>query len=237
MRRGILFILFFVVIFPVHQGETEDGSILFRDDFHMLDNWKPLHFPKISEHTNYSIENEGSTALLKVESNASASGIVYKREFNVFEFSKVRWRWKVSNVFKKGNAREKSGDDYPLRMYIIFKYDPENATFGQKIKYGLAKQIYGEYPPHSSINYIWANRHHDEHIIPNAYASEAKMIILQSGTEKVGQWVDEGINIIEDYHRAFGEDPPSFASLAIMSDTDNTKESAVSYIDYIEVYR
>jgi hypothetical protein len=37
--------------------------------------------------------------------------------------------------------------------------------------------------------------------------------------------------------KAFGEDPPSVANLAIMNDSDNTGESAVSYIDYIEIYR
>jgi hypothetical protein len=31
--------------------------------------------------------------------------------------------------------------------------------------------------------------------------------------------------------------PPATASIAIMSDSDNTGEQAVSYIDYIKVYR
>jgi hypothetical protein len=63
------------------------------------------------------------------------------------------------------------------------------------------------------------------------------MIILQTGNNRAGRWIEEEVNIVEDYHRAFGEDPPSVASLAIMNDSDDTGESAVSYIDYIEVYR
>lgn len=215
---------------------SQEGEVLFREDFNSLENWKPLHFKKIKEHTEYSIK-KGAGNYLKAKSNASASGIIFKREFNVFEFYKMKWRWKVSNVYIKGNARERSGDDYPLRVYIMFKFDPEKASLGQRLKYGLAKAVYGEYPPHSSLNYIWANRQHEESIITNTYAKEAKMIILQAGDENAGKWMEEDINIVEDYHKAFGEDPPETASLAIMSDSDNTKERAVSYVDYIEVYR
>ena len=214
------------------------GSEAFlRDDFNNLDNCKPLYFPGIKKHSTYSIVRDGGESYLRAESISSASGIVLKKEFNVFEYPMVKWRWKISNVYQRGNARKKSGDDYPMRIYIIFKYDPEKASFGQKLRYGIARKIYGEYPPHSSLNYIWANMEHDERILVNAYANESKMVILQSGSENAGKWIDQEVNILKDYHEAFGEDPPATANLAIMSDSDNTGESAVSLMDFIEVYR
>ena len=222
------------LISPVY---AQNEGIFFREDFNGLENWRPLYFPKIKEHTEYSIATEGVESYLKAESNASASGIIFREKFNVFEYPKVRWRWKVSNVYRKGNAEEKSGDDYPLRIYIIFKYDPETASFGQRAKYGLVRKIYGEYPPHSSLNYVWASREHNKKIIPNPYASETKMIILQTGDANAGKWIEEEIDIIEDYHKAFGEDPPAVGSIAIMNDSDNTGESSTSFIDYIEMSR
>lgn len=216
-------------------GLVTAGDVLFREDFDSLDQWRPLEFPKIKQHTKYSIFRDSDGSYLQAESNASASGIVFKKEFNVYEFPMVRWRWRVSNVYKKGNAREKSGDDYPMRVYIIFKYDPDLASFTKKIKYGLAKKIYGEYPPDSSLNYIWANRDHGQDILINTYADEARMIVLRTGDEHAGKWIAEERNIVDDYHRAFGEAPPAIASLAIMSDSDNTGERATSYVDYIEV--
>ena len=63
------------------------------------------------------------------------------------------------------------------------------------------------------------------------------MVVLQAGDENAGKWIEQEINIIDDYKRAFGEAPPVTGGLAIMNDSDNTKESSVSYIDYIEVYR
>ncbi len=185
-----------------------NDTVFYREDFNALENWRPLYFPKIKEHTEYSIETKGRESYLKSESNASASGIIFKKEFNVLEYPKVRWRWKVSNVYRKGNEEEKAGDDYPMRLYIVFKYDPSTASIGKRLKYGLVKAIYGEYPPDSSLTYIWANREHQDRIMDNTYASEVKMVILQAGNENAGKWVDQEINIIEDYQSAFGVTPP-----------------------------
>jgi hypothetical protein len=41
--------------------------------------------------------------------------------------------------------------------------------------------------------------------------------------------VTEERNVLEDYRKAFGEDPPLINGVAIMTDTDNTGESAVAY--------
>lgn len=215
----------------------QEKEVFAREDFNNLQNWRPLTFPKIKKHSMYTVIKEQNESFLKAESNASASGIIFKKEFGVSDYPKVRWKWKVENVYKKGNAEEKSGDDYPLRIYIIFKYEPEKASFGQRLKYGLAKKIYGEYPPHSSLNYIWANRKQREKIITNPFVDEAKMIVMEAGEEKIGEWVTEEADIIQDFKKAFGVSPPAIASLAIMNDSDNTGESSVSYVDFIEIYK
>jgi len=238
MQRRFVLIIVSIVLFafalPVY-GENQ--GVFFRDNFDDLENWKEMYFRNIDAHTRYSIEKEGAGSYLKAESNASASGIVLKKEVNIFDYPKIKWRWKVSNVFAKGNAREKNGDDYPLRVYIIFKYDPDAALFGKKMKYGLVKKLYGDYPPDSTLNYIWANRQHDERIITNAYSADARMVLLQMGPSNAGTWIEQEVNVLEDYHKAFLNDPPAVAGIAIMSDSDNTGEKAVAYIDYIEVYR
>jgi len=41
--------------------------------------------------------------------------------------------------------------------------------------------------------------------------------------------VNEERNVYEDYKRAFREEPPKISGVAIMTDTDNTGESATAY--------
>jgi len=215
---------------------AQEPDIALREDFNNLDNWKPLNFPKIERHSEYviTLENAGKR-ILTTRSNASASGIVYKGSFNPFHYPILRWRWKVDNVFSKADPHTKQGDDYPLRVYVIFEYDPAKAGLAQRAKYGLAKKLYGEYPPLASLSYVWASQNIGEPFFNSPYTDRAKMIPLRSGTELLGQWVEEEVNILADYRRVFGEDPPASASLAIMNDSDNTGEAAVSHLDFIEV--
>ena len=211
------------------------GEVLFREEFNSLENWKPLIFPKIPKHTKYDITRENGNGMLRAEANASASGIIYKRTFDIYRYPVARWRWKITNVYRKGDAKTKAGDDYPIRIYIAFKYDPARATGWMRATYGAVKLIYGEYPPHSSLNYIWSSRAHPERFLTSPYTERAKMVLVEKGDARAGRWVEERVNVLADYRAAFGADPPSEAGIAIMADADNTGESAVSFVDFIEV--
>lgn len=46
---------------------------------------------------------------------------------------------------------------------------------------------------------------------------------------KINTWIEEERNIYQDYIRAFGKKPPMISGIAIMTDSDNTGEQAVSY--------
>lgn len=231
------FLVLLIVLFPSLGSAQEMRDILFREDFDSLENWKPLHFPKIKQHTRYSIESHGNENYLKAVSKASASALTYKKEFNVYEYPHVRWRWNAENVYEKGTPETKEGDDYPLRVYVTFKYDPGKAGYLEQLRYGTAKLLYGEYPPHSALNYVWANGKTGERIVTSPYTEKAKIIILQRGASHIGEWQTEEVNILKDYQAAFGGPPPAVANIAVMNDSDNTSEGSISYIDYIEVYK
>jgi|APSaa5957512493_1039668.scaffolds.fasta_scaffold02106_8 hypothetical protein len=224
-------LLFIFLLISISFSQT-----ILSEEFETLEHWNSLKFEKIDKYTQYSIEQaKYHRSYLKAESNNSASGIIWNKSFKVNESSILKWKWKVSNVYSNGNAKKKSGDDYPIRIYVMFEYDPETAGFWESALYESAKLFYGEYPPHSSLNYIWANKNHSEYIIPNSYTEKAQMVLLQKGKNNMGKWIMEEVNILEDYKKAFGKNPPKKASLAIMSDSDNTGESATAWIDFIEL--
>ncbi len=232
-----LLLIMLMLIMPLASPGSDSRSILVREDFNSLDNWKPFFFPKIKKHSTYTIETDAKDSVLKAESSGSASAIVYKDSFDVYEHPRVKWRWKVSNVYKKGNVRTRDGDDYPLRVYIMFEYAPEQVGAFEKLKYGIAKSIYGEYPPHSSLSYVWANKDEPGRFLTSPYTNKAVMVLLEKGPQKTGTWQDEEINILDDYQKAFGMKPPARARIAVMNDSDNTGESAVSYMEYIEIFK
>ena len=194
----------------------------------MPDGWKPLVFKKIPKHTSYEIVKDGGVTIVKAVSEASASGIIKPVVIDPKEFPIVRWRWKIDNVLQHSDVALKEGDDFPARLYITFEYDPDRVSFGKKLKFKAGQALFGDIPI-AALNYVWDTKAPIGTIVENAYTDFAKMVIVESGTQKVGMWVDEERNIYEDYKKAFGEEPPMINGVAIMSDTDNTKERATAY--------
>jgi hypothetical protein len=197
------------------------------------DGWKPLTFKKVPKSTRYELVKDGDAVVVKATSEASASGLTKEVKIDPKTFPIVRWRWKVENLLKNSDVSRKDGDDYPARLYITFEYDPDKVGFGKKLKFKAGQAIFGDIPI-GALNYIWETKTPAGTIVENAYTDFAQMIVVESGPKKVGMWVDEERNIYEDYKKAFGEEPPMINGVAIMSDTDNTKERAVAYYGDIQ---
>ena len=66
-------------------------------------------------------------------------------------------------------------------------------------------------------------------MLQNAYTDRVQMIVVRSGNAAANQWVSEERNVLEDYRRAFGEEPPLVSGVAIMTDTDDTGGKAVAW--------
>jgi hypothetical protein len=190
--------------------------------------WKPLTFPKIPKHTQYTVVREDDTPVIRARSEAAASGLIHKVKLDLKEYPIIQWRWKVLNVIKSSDVHRKEGDDYAARIYITFEYDPDKVSFSKRSKYKLGRLLLGDIPI-AAINYIWESKTPRGTIVDNAYTDFAKMIVIESGQEKVGKWVTEERHVYEDYKKAFGEEPPLVNGVAIMTDTDNTGEVATSY--------
>lgn len=193
------------------------------------EHWQPLTFKKIENHTTYELVEKNGKTVIKAESKASASGLIREISIDLGKYPWIAWSWKVENIFEKGDVTQKEGDDYPARIYITFVYDPDRLSFFERVKYKAASLFYGQNPPHAAINYIWASKAPVGTILPNPYTDRVKMIVVESGGENIGVWQNEKRNVYKDYENAFGEKPPMISGVAIMTDSDDTGESAVAY--------
>jgi len=191
--------------------------------------WEPLVFSKITKHNGYVFVKDGDVVVVKAASVAAASGLTHKAKIDLRKYPVIKWRWKVSNVIEKSNVARKDGDDYAARIYVTFAYEPDKISFGKKLKYKAGRALFGQDIPIAAINYIWESKTPIDTIVDNAYTDFVKMIVVESGKDKAGQWVDEERNLYEDYKKAFGTEPPMVSGVAIMTDTDNTGESAIAY--------
>ena len=167
--------------------------------------------------TDYRIVNDAGHNVLQAKSSAAASGLVFEIEYDPQDYPILEWRWKIDHIIARGDSRSKSTDDYAARVYVVFPH--------------------WFFPKTRTLNYIWANHLPKDTVQPNAYTGNAMMIAVESGPAMAGQWVSARRNIVVDYRRAFGEDPPRVGAIAIMTDTDQTGESAVAWYGEIVARR
>lgn len=192
--------------------------------------WQPLEFEKIKEHTSYRhiVDKEGR-AVIEAHSRGGSSGLVRKEEIDPARWPVISWSWKVDRVLADGDATRKSGDDYPARLYITFAYDGDQVGIWEKVKFNTIRLFHGEYPPVRALAYIWANKLPRQSMAANPYTDRLQMIAVESGAEHVGSWRRASRNIVEDYRRAFGHEPPTISGIAIMTDTDDTGSEAMAW--------
>ncbi len=221
---------------PVPPALSESGSVIEVGTFSAEQEgagpptgWKPLTFKKIERHTAYTLVKQGEGVAVKAVSENASSGLTREIKINPKEFPIIQWRWKVTNVYKNGDVTRKEGDDYPARIYITFEYNPNKVSFFEKAQYEAVNLFYGQYPPIAAINYIWESKAPKGTMVPNPYTDKVIMFVVESGTDRLNTWVTEERNLYQDYKKAFGEEPPMISGVAIMTDTDNTKESATSF--------
>jgi len=141
--------------------------------------WKPLAFKRIERHTLYALVKDNGTVVVKAMAEASASGLMREIKINPKEYPIVQWRWKVSNILKKGNVYRKDGDDYPARVYITFAYDPSRLSLSERLKYKAVRLLYGEYPPLAAINYIWESHAPVGTMVPNPFTNRIMMFVAE----------------------------------------------------------
>jgi hypothetical protein len=195
-----------IVSFTVAVAEQKKELAISRFDLEGLSGWSPKIF---KGETQYILVEDDGRRVVQAISHAGASGMVKEIDFNPAEYRYLRWSWKIEDTIAGGNERTKAGDDYAARIYVVFP----GRFFWQT----------------RAINYIWANQLPQGQSIPNPYTARAMMVAVQSGPSLAGRWLNEERDILSDYKSLFGEEPKEAGAIAIMTDTDNTGESAVAW--------
>ncbi len=158
--------------------------------------------------TSYNLVQEGERSVLKAHSVKAASGLIKEIRVDPKKYPVLRWSWKVHNLIKNENVVKKSGDDFAARVYVVFP-----RSFWRM----------------RAITYVWAAKIPKESFHQSPYTGNAMIVAVESGGEKVGQWVQEERNIAEDYRLLFGEEPPEIGAIALMTDTDDTLEDITAF--------
>lgn len=158
--------------------------------------------------TEYALETVAGRPAVRALCADSASGLFLERSIDLTQTPVIEWSWRVPEAFPAGpDEATKAGDDYPARLYVV--------------------QDGGLFPWQSrAVNYVWASQRAEGTDWPNAYAGQARMVAVRSGTpagaaEEAAGWRTERRNIRQDFLRYHGRDVTAIDAIAIMTDCDD----------------
>ncbi|MGD8697868.1 MAG: DUF3047 domain-containing protein [Gemmatimonadales bacterium] len=196
---------------------AQDRMVTIRADYSedWAQHWEDVRLA--SRVNRFTVVDEAGTSVLKAFSENSASALWHEIGIAPGDGDRVSWRWKVERpLVNKAREREKRGDDYAARLFVIFNAEP----FSRQAR---------------AICYVWSSTEPVGAAYPNPYFSNVGTVVVQHGNERIGQWIREEREFVQDYREAFGEDPETVTAVAVMVDTDNTGGSALSWFDSIEI--
>lgn len=182
--------------------------------------------PRRSE---YALVVDGGRTVLRARADASASGIYREARLDPATHPVLEWSWKVTRLVEKGDIATKEGDDFAARIYVSFDLDTALLGAGDRMRIGLARMAYGPRVPVAALCYVWDKRAPVGTMAPNAYTDRVRMIVADSGTAKLAQWVRHERDVAADFRSAFGMAPPAVNAVIISTDTDNTGEAVEAF--------
>jgi hypothetical protein len=187
--------------------------------------WEKFRIP-LKTDTRYRFVMTDAGAGLEATAERSASALQRRVMIDPAEHAEIEWRWRVDQPVAGADKRRADREDSAARLIVAFEGDAGKLDFEERMTMRMAKALTGREMPYATLMYVWSNHHPAETIIPNPRTGRVQMIVVEGGPETVGRWAQFRRNVVEDYRRAFGEEPGRIVAVGVMTDADNTQESA-----------
>lgn len=178
--------------------------------------WQPWSLSRFKSPSRYQLIEDAGVTVVHAKAQASASGIIHHLDVDPRQRPLLSWRWKVMDLFPSAS----SADDSPARIVVSFDGDLEKLDFSDRLFYDQFRLFTGQQLPYAALMYVWGSHTPQDSIVPNPYTSRIKIIVVESGRDRLGRWLHEQRNVAADFRRAFGEEPGRIISVGILTETD-----------------
>lgn len=173
--------------------------------------WTHQRFNAATQYDRVTVEG---VAAIRAVGRDSASGLYRDVRYAVAEHPWLAWRWRVDRLQETADIRAKAREDFAAAIFLIF---------------GRPSMLNRNVP---TLAYVWTGGRVPENAIVGSphHPGSVRSIVVRSGGERLGEWIEERRNIIDDFRRAFGREPPGNVEIvALFTDNDQTSEPVETY--------
>ena len=169
----------------------------------------------------YSVQIEDGDKFLRY-AGVSAKHLNFplvNKDINIYNTPILSWKWRVLDVPKGANEDDDDRNDVAASMYVVFD---------------LGRVLFKKVP--KSIRYTWSSSLPKGTELSKFFGNQ-KVVVIGTGSEGTnGKWRTFQRNIVEDYKRLFGDDPPETPlAILILSEGDSTGQTAKADYDDIKL--
>lgn len=153
----------------------------------------------------YSIQEEPGVRFLQAVARGLGIQAARPYEWDLTVRPMLAWAWRPQEFPEGADERDPKTNDSVLAVYAVFPQSPWSLR---------------------SVKYVWSARvPRGTHLLSSHGLTQVQ--VLRSGAHDKGAWVDERVNVLEDYRRYFGETGvPTPSGIAVLTDADDTRSRA-----------
>ena len=201
--------------------------ILFLINFAYAENVKVFEFTKeeLSElkvrkvrgadnKTIYTVGANKNGNFFKAVANNAASGLGKEIKIDLNKTPFINITWKIEQDLKGIKEDTKKGHDFAARVFAIKKTGATPLS-------------------NRAINYVFSSNNEIGKSWPSPFTKKSIDNVLSTTKENMNVWVTVKANVKKDFKKFHDLDVNEINGIAIMTDTDNSKLTAITYYQNI----
>ena len=164
--------------------------------------------------TEYSVGSNENGNYLKAIADNGASGLGKEIKIDLNKTPFINITWKIEKDIPGIDETTKKGHDFAARVFVIKK---TGAT-------ALSNR---------AINYVFSSNQDVGSNSPSPYTKKSVDNVLATTKTNLNEWVTVKANVKVDFKKFHNLDVNELDGIAIMSDTDNSKQKSITYYQNI----
>jgi hypothetical protein len=190
--------------------------------------WQHTPFPG-KKASRYSLVRLDGRNAMAVNAVSSASMLRHKVRVEPADLNRLRFSWKVPALIDAADLTQRDLGDSPVRIVLAFEGDRSKFSAKNAMLSELAHALTGEPLPYATLMYVWCNNREPGSVIINPRTDRIRKLVMESGPQNLGQWLDYERDIRADFEKAFGEAAGALLAVGIMTDSDNTQSTTQAW--------
>jgi hypothetical protein len=185
--------------------------------------------------TRYSWTEKDGRPALEAASERSAS--IWRKRLDpaLASVAEVSFSWWVQALIPNASVADIDREDAVARVIFGFGGDVDKLPLRTRMKFELAQALTGEVPPYATLMYVWDSKLPVGTVVVNPRSDRIRKIVVDSGPAELHRWRDHRRDLAADFRLAFGEAPGPLVSMAVMTDSDNSRASARTWYGLVEL--